>query len=153
MATSTISYGTRTAFGSAANLNSLASGAACALGAIDNTAGNDGFIIDVSIVLGTVAATGTLTIYLIQSSQSTTTGFADGISPTGASVAGSILNAIPIRTLATPNSSGATVADTFRLPVADPAKYWSLVVLNGTGAALAASGHAVDYTSLTYATA
>lgn len=147
----------RTAFSSASNLNSLASGAACALGVVDNSSasvgGADGFFVDVSIVLASsgVSATGTLVLYLIQSMVSTSAGFTDGISPSGSSVASSIKNAVPVATL-NANANSQTVAFTFRLPVADPAEFWSIVVSNQSGAALASSGHTADFTPFTYQT-
>ena len=147
----------RTALGSVANLSSLATGTAAGIGAIDNSgsgcAGADGFLIDLSVALAAsgVSSTGTLVIYLIQSQQSTTTGFTDGISPTGTSVAGSIKNAIPIKTYQA-NTNGQVIQDTFRLPVPDPAEYSGIVVANNSGAALASSGHSVDFTPYVYLT-
>lgn len=140
----------RTPFGSVSNLDSMAANTAAALGAVDNTAagcnGAEAFVIDLAIVLGTVSATGTITLYLIQSAISTSSGFTDGISPTGTGVQGSILNATPVKQIATPNSSGATVSVTFTLPVPYPAPYWTLVALSTV--ALASSGHVVDYTPI-----
>jgi hypothetical protein len=151
MASATTTFGTQTAFGSVANLNSLTSAAACAIGAVDTSAtGALAFEIDFSITLAAsaVSSTGVLTFYLIQSMTSTSSGFSDGISPTGTSVASSIKNATIIRTY-NANANSQVVADTFYLPVPAPAKYWSLVVSNGSGATLASSGHSFNYTPIT----
>jgi hypothetical protein len=154
MADTLITYGTRTEFGSDSNLVSLASGTACGVGAVDNSGGQDAYVVDLTIVLAStgVSSTGTIIVYLIQSSVSTSSGFTDGISPTGTSVGGSIKNAIVVATL-NANANSQTVAATFRLPVPDPSKYWSLVISNGSGATLASSGHSVFYTAIKYTTA
>jgi hypothetical protein len=157
MPTTTTNYGTRTEFADDSNLNSLAASAACGLGPVDNSsaglAGADAFLVDFSITLAAsgVSSTGILTFYLIQSAQSTTTGFTDGISPTGTSVAGSIKNAKPVA-IYNAIANSQVVEDTFRLPVPDPSKYWSLVASNGSGAALAGSGNSVFFTPITYVT-
>jgi hypothetical protein len=155
MAVTTVTYGARTEFANDSNLNSLGSTSLCAIGPVDNSgsgvAGADAFIVDFSISLASssVSSTGTLTAYLIQSSVSTSSGFTDGISPTGASV--TVVNAKVVY-VANANTNSQVVADTFRLPVPDPAKYWSLVWLNGSGAALKSSANSVYYLPITYTT-
>jgi hypothetical protein len=149
-----INYGTRTEFGSDSNLASLANAAACAIGQVDNhSAGNCGYLVDFTIVGASsgVSATGTVVFYLIQApnvSGSPGT-YTDGISVTGASVAGAIKNARLVY-VANLNANSLTINDCFLLPVPDPGAFWSLVILNSSGAALAASGHSVYYEPFTY---
>ncbi len=149
-----LSYGTRTEFGSDANLASLGSTVACAVGAVDNhSAGNVGYLVDFTIVGASsgVSATGTVVFYLIQApNNSGSPGtYTDGISPTGSSVASSLKNARVVY-VANLTANSQTINDCFRLPVADPGAFWSLVVLNSSGAALASSGSSMYYEPYTY---
>lgn len=149
-------YGSRTEFTTGSpNLASLASGTARPLGKVDNSALSphaDGFKIDLTIPLAAsgVAATGTITLYLIEAAQDTTTTYTDGINPAGtADVTAALKNARPLRTY-TANANSQVVQDSFTLPTIDAPKYWALVIANGTGAAFAATGATAGYTPINY---
>ncbi len=147
-----INFGSRTEFGSDSNLNSLANGSNCAIGAVDNhTAGNNGYLVDFTIVGASsgVSATGTVVFYLIQAPNNSGSAgtYTDGISVTGSSV--TLANARAVYT-ANLTANSQTINDCFRLPVVDPAQFWSLVVKNASGAAFASSGNTMYYTPYTY---
>lgn len=158
MGTVSPNYGTRTAYPSVSNLASLASTSAVAVGNVTNStapaglsATADGFKVDAKVVLAAsgVSATGTLSFYVIESTDGGTT-YSDGISPSsGSNQAASIKNA-RLAFVAVANAVSQTVAVTFDLPGINPPKDHSILVLNGSGAALAASGHALDYTAIGY---
>lgn len=156
MSTLAPSYGSRTEFGSDANLNGLTNGQAKPLGKVDNsTTPADAFKVDLTIALNSVgvSSSGTVTVYLIEAALDTTTTYTDQINPAGSTDVTSLLkNARPIRTYAA-NAVSQVVQDTFTLPVLEPPKYWSLVVANGSGAALAASGNSAYFTPINYSIA
>ncbi|MCC6328990.1 MAG: hypothetical protein IT174_10770 [Acidobacteria bacterium] len=156
MATQTINYGTETAI-TATNINSLANNQAKPLPVVDNSSTK---AIDAKVhfeaTLGSsgVSATGTIELYLLESTESTTADFSDGIDPTSASdVAASIKNATLLRIL-NANANSQVVKVIFDLTadvrneLANCPKYWSVLVLNKSGAALAASGHEANYTAI-----
>ena len=148
-------YGSRTAFSGASNLNSLSSGQAKPLGVVTTptpppSTNCIGFLIDISVTPNSAgtSSTGTLTLYLIQSMDGGTY-YTDRIDPAGTSdVASSIKNAKLIKAMAVNANSGTipVFQDDCFLPVVVPAPKWSLIALNGSGAALASSGHSVNYT-------
>jgi len=149
MAVRTLPQGTRTAFGSASNLNSLANNAAKPLGAIDNSINKKPYAwVELTVTLGSsgISSTGTIEWYLIQALvNSAATDWQDGIDPASTSdVASSIKNARRVRT-STANANSQVVRERFQLPVADPGKYWTIVALNKTGAAFASSGNGAYY--------
>lgn len=161
MATETIQYQTsggtyRTEFGSDTNLNSLANNSACAIGAVNNvTNAACGYYIDLTLVCSAApTANTTFTVYLIGAPNTGTTGsptagtYTDGISATGTGV--TIITATVVRTLAVNTTSPYTTYARFRLPEIDPPPYWSLVVLNGSGVALASTGNSAYWTPITY---
>lgn len=149
-------YGTQTAFGSASNLNSLGSGAAKPLGVVTTptpppSSNCIGFWVDVSITpaSASTSSTGTVTFYLIQSFDGGTN-YTDRINPAGTSdVASSIKNARLVYTMSVNANSGtiAVFQGEFFLPLTAPAPKWSLVALNGSGTALPASTHSINYTA------
>jgi hypothetical protein len=158
MGTISTNYGTRTAYPSVSNLASLASTNAVCVGNVNNSSSVGGlsatavgFKVDVKIVLAAsgVSATGTLTFYLVESTDAGTT-YSDGISPSsGSNQAASLKNA-RLLFVATANANSQAVNASFELPGQLAPKDHSILVLNGSGAALAASGHAVDYTPVNF---
>lgn len=154
MATTTvsISYGTRTEYGSDANLNSTTSNQAKPVGGVSNSSSKVvGYKIDATIKLATtgVTTTGTLTFYLLESADGGTT-YTDGINITSnADVASSIRNS-PAIFVAVANVNSQIVNVVFDLPKQFAPKDHSVVVLNGTGASLSTAGNTMFYTPITY---
>ena len=148
-------YGTRTQI-DGGNLNpggvGLPNGQCNALSAVDNhAAGNDGYLVDYSLTCSAAPTSGnTITFYLIQApSVAGSAGtYTDSIAPGAADVAP--INAIPVRTLAVNTTTPYAVAGAFRLPVPEPAPFWTLLVRNGSGVALADSGNTVVVTPITH---
>ncbi len=152
MATTTvaISYGTRTEYGTDANLNSLASNTAKAIGGVSNSSTKAvGFKIDATIKLATTAvtSTGILTFYLVESADGGTT-YTDGINVTTTGTV-TVVNA-PVMLVVTANTNAQTINVVFDLPKQFSPKDHSIVVLNGTGASLLSTGNAIFYTPITY---
>ena len=134
------------------NLNSLGSGAAKPLGALDLSAGFHDCEVYVQATLATsgVSATGTLQIYGIRSTDNTD--WTDGISPsTTSDIASSIKNADLLAELVA-NANSQVVRYNLNLGDAQGAlsKYHAIVVKNNSGAALAASGNAAKYQTKQY---
>lgn len=158
MATETINYGTETAI-TATNVNSLANNEAKPLPAVDNSstkASDYKVYFEATLNSTGVSATGTIEVYLIESTESTTADFTDGIDPAGsANIASSVKNSRLLRIL-TANVNSQVVRDTFEISSdlrglgrACP-KYWALVVYNKSGAALNGSGNEVTQTAIKY---
>ncbi len=144
-------YGTRTEFGQDSAVNSLASGQAACVGAVDNSSTKaDAFKIDLTLKLATtgVTSTGSIVVYMVESADGTN--YTDGINVTSTgNQASSIKNAPVVRVLnATANSQVIQVV--FDLPAAHAPKNFSLVVSNGSGAAMLSSGNTAYYTPITY---
>jgi hypothetical protein len=160
MATQTISYGTEAAFSSASNINSLASAAAKPLGAVDNSSAlavNYRCYLKVTLNSTGVSSTGTLSIYLLESTDNSN--WSDGISPSGSSdIASSVKNAKLLAVL-TANANNQVIYYDFDIlgdlqgVMRDCPKYFSLVLLNSTGAALNGSGNAITNTPIKYTVA
>lgn len=158
MATQTINYGTETAI-TATNINSLANNAAKPLPVVDNSstkAVDEKVHFEVTLGSSGVSSTGTIELYLLESAESTTADFTDGIDPTSSSdVASSIKNAVLLRVL-NANANSQVVKCIFDLvsdlrgALQNCPQYWSLLVLNRSGAAFAASGHEVTHTAIKY---
>ena len=154
MANQAIAYGTRTAFGSASNLNSLTNGQAKPMGAVTTTGNVVGYLIDISITpaSSSTSATGYMQIYLIEANDGGTN-YTDRINPAGTSdVTSTIKNARPIRQVVVNANSGTigVFQDNFMLPVMYPANNWSLIVSNQSGANLPSSTHSIYYTPVYY---
>ena len=158
MATQTINYAAEAAI-TATNLNSLANNAAKPLPAVDNSstkAVDYKVYFEATLGASGVSATGTLEIYLIESTEGVAPDYTDGIDPAGTSdIASSIKNATLMRVL-NANANGQVVRCVFDL-TGDLRgtnrvcpKYWALVVLNKSGAALHASAHEVTQTAIKY---
>lgn len=156
MAVQTINYGTETAF-TVTNINSLANNAAKPIGVVDNSttkALDYRVYLEVSLNTTGVSATGSLEIYLIESSESTTADFSDGIDPAGtADVSASIKNA-PLLAILNANANSQIVraiidiGTDLRGLVRNCPKFWSVVVLNKSGAAILATGNEASYTAI-----
>lgn len=149
MAVRTIQPGTWTQFGSYTNLNSLANGAAKPLGVVDNSTAKKPYArleITVTLASSSVSSTGYIDWYLIRARQNTgASDWTDGISPTTTSdIASSLKNARIIRR-SSANANNQVVKEVFHLPVLYPGEYWTIVPLNGTGAAFASSGNDARY--------
>lgn len=154
MVTRTANYGTKAAFGSASNLDALASAAAKPLGEVDNgttTKADDySFFLKMALAASGVSATGTINIYLLES-QVTGADQTDGISMTATGdQAANIKTARLIATLPA-NANSQIVRWNARLLdyVSFVPKFWSLLVENKSGAALlGASNNDASYTPL-----
>src|SRR5262245_6940790 len=159
MATSsiTITYGTETAMAGAARLNSIASGQTFTLGTIDNsTAGAYNYKYNLNIVLNTtgVSATGTVEVYLLESTDDTD--WTDGIDADATGNQETSRKNARLLGVFTANANSQTLKLIFDLvnqqsmnPVVDPAKFHGLMVKNISGATLAASGHSATYVPMT----
>jgi len=151
----TLGYGTRTAYPNTTCINSVASNAACTIGGVDSTATSPanpvGFKVDIVVKLAStgVTSTGVLTVYLIESADGGTT-WSDGLATSSTSIASTaIKGATPI--LVTPaNANSQTVQVVFDMPSTFTPKNHTLLLLNGSGAALSGTGHSVSYTPITY---
>ena len=157
MSTQTINRGTETAYPTVSNMNSLANDAAKPIGVVDDSATKaEDYNVHLEITLETsgVGATGYVEILLLESTESTSADFTDGIDPTTTSdVATSIKNATLLRVL-NANANSQVIKAQFSL-LSDLAgkvkvnpKYHSLLIVNKTGAAFAASGHEITYTAI-----
>lgn len=160
MPTQTVLIGSETGF-TVTNVNSLANNQAKPLPAVDNSANKAvDFKVYVEITLPSsgVSATGTIEIYLIEGTESTstTTDWTDGIDPAGsANIASSIKNAKLLR-IYNANANNQVVRSVFDLlsdlcgSMLNAPKYWALVIYNKCGATLPASGHEITYSSVKY---
>lgn len=159
MGTVAINYGTRTAYPNASNVNSGASGGAFAVGNVNNTASPaglsapaTGFKVDATIKLATtgVTSTGVVVFYLVESADGGTT-YTDGLSATStASQAASVRNArVAYVALASANSQ--VINANFEIPGVNPPRDHTILVSNGSGAALSSSGHSINFTAVNYA--
>ncbi len=154
MATTTISisYGTRTEYGTDTNVNSLAANVAKPIGGVSNSSTKVvGFKIDATIKLATtgVTSTGILTFYFVESADGGTT-YTDGINvTTTADIATSLKNATVVA-IATANANSQIVNIVFDLPKQFAPKDHSLVILNGSAATILSTGNSIFYTPITY---
>jgi hypothetical protein len=138
------------------NCNSLGNGSANALSEVDNHAGSLGFFVDFSLTCASAPSSGnTIAFYLITAPDTGAgTGphasgtYTDSIAPAATGV--TLVNALPIKTYTVNTSSPYTIADTFALPVPFAPPYWTLVVKNSSGVALASSGNSVSVTPFAY---
>jgi hypothetical protein len=158
MATLTVNYGSETAV-TATNLNSLANNAAKVIGgaAVDNSSTKAvDFQLYVEVTLGaaSVSATGTLELYLIESSESTTLDFTDGIDPTSSSDISSSLKNAKRLAVFNANANAQVIKAVVNLSshpgVRNAPKYWAPVIYNKSGAALHASAHEMTQTAIKY---
>jgi hypothetical protein len=149
----TINYGTRTAFSANSNLNSLANNAAKVLGEVDNTtlkATDYHFWLEITLNSAGVSATGTIEIYVIEGQVTGSGDSTDGIDMGSASdLAASIKNARMLASLLA-NANNQVVRFNARLGdyLSYPPNFWTLLVLNKSGAALNASGNDTQYIGL-----
>jgi hypothetical protein len=156
MATRTLNYGTRTAFGTITNLNSLAISAAKVFSQIDNSstlAIDYGFWLEIALNSAGVSATGTVEVYLIEAQLSGSGDTTDGLdisTPTTSDIASSLKNAKLLEVLAG-NANSQIVRFNGRLLdyIANVPKFWTLAIKNVTGATFAASGHDAQYLPMT----
>ena len=156
MATESANYGTRTAFGTLTNLNSLANAAAKVLGHVDNATSvkalNYHVWLELALNSTGVSATGTVSIYLLEGQVSGSGDTTDGIdmsTPSTSDVAASIKNAKLLEILAA-NANSQVVRWHARLLdfISDVPNFWGLLILNNSGAAFASSGHDAQYVPL-----
>ncbi len=157
MATTTlsISYGSRTEFGTDTNITSMASNVAKAMGAVSNSSTKvAGFKIDATIKLATtgVTSTGFITLFLVESADGGTT-YTDGINVTSTGDQAASLKAARTVLVAPANANSQIINVTFDLPCAQAPKDFSIVLLNNSGATLLSSGQSMFYTPITYTTA
>lgn len=153
MATVAISYGTRTEFPNDTNLNSIASNTIRAIGGVTNTSTSqlaDGFKIDATVKLATtgVTTTGTLTFYLVESTDGTN--YTDGVNITTTSDQSSSVKNAPVVYVAQANANSQIVQVVFDLPKQFAPKFFSLLVSNGSGASLSSTGHNISYSAIQY---
>lgn len=155
MATQSILYGTRTEFGSDANLNSLATGASKPLGAVSNSSALAiGYKIDVVITLGSsgVSAAGSINFFLAESYDGGTN-YTDGISPTSSSdVTASMKNVVQVG-FANANAVNQVVRFGFDLPRQLAPKNFTIIAQNNTGAAFTSTANVAYYTPINYTVA
>lgn len=146
-------FGTRTAFGLITNINNLANAEAKPLGAVDLSSE---LPLDVAIdfqatlAAAAVSATGSLGLFLIEGPAGGSTDYTDGIDPAGtANIAASLKNAMRIQTPVA-NVVNQVVRVRFRLReyLSSIPKFFSLVLLNSTGAAIIASGNDANWTPI-----
>lgn len=158
MASVTIAYGTRAAYSAVSNLNSQASAAARTIGAVDATATTpanpDGFKIDYTIRAATtgVTSTGTVTFYLVESADGGTT-YTDNLNVATTTDQAALVKNAKIIQVVRLDANSATAQDTFDLPRQFTPKNHTILVLNGSGAALLSSGNSISYTPITYSVA
>jgi hypothetical protein len=151
----TITRQAAAAFSVASNLNSLANAAAKPLGEVNNnTTPRNNYLLNLDITLNAagVAATGSVELWYIES-DTTGTDYSDGIAPgTTSDVAASLKNARLIAVL-TANANAQVVrwrASLWDRGVFEIGPFWALVVVNKSGAAIAASGNAATYQAVDY---
>ncbi len=154
MATTTlsISYGTRTEYGTDTNLNTLLSLNAKAVGGVTNSSTKVvGFKIDATLRLATtgVTSTGSLTFYLVESADGGTT-YTDGINVTSTGDQSASLKAARAIFVAPANANSQVINVVFDLPAPTAPKDHSIVLLNGSGATLLSTGNNMFYTPITY---
>lgn len=159
MANRNIAYGTETAI-TATNINSLANNEAKVVGgaSIDNSstkAIDYKLYVEVTLNSTGVSASGSLEVYLIESTESTTADFSDGIDPTSASnIAASLKNARLLDVL-NANANNQVVKAVIDITgdlagrIRNCPKYWAPIVLNKTGAAINSSGNEMTQTAIT----
>jgi hypothetical protein len=158
MAVRTATKGSQTPFATVSNLNSLANTEAKPLGKVTAVASSQvplNYRMNLEIALAStgVSATGVLEIYLIESEDDSD--YTDGIDPAGTTnIAASLKNAKLIDVLLA-NANSQIVRAVIDLigagfpPVMDVPNFWTIVVKNLSGAALASSGHDCDFTKVT----
>lgn len=156
MAVRTLNYGTRTAFGTLTNLNSLANNAAKVLQHVDNATSVKAidyeFWLEITLAATGVSATGTIEVYALEGQVSGAGDTTDGIdmaTPSTADLAASIKNAKLLEVLAA-NANNQVVRFMGRLLdyIANVPNFWGLLIVNKSGAAFAASGHDGQFVAL-----
>lgn len=155
MATFIVNYGTRTAFGTLTNMNSLGSAAAKVFSHVDNTstkATDYHFWLELTLGSSGVSATGTVEVYLLEGQVSGSGDTTDGLdmsTPSTSDLAASIKNAKLLAVLAA-NANNQVVRWNARLGdfISTPPNFWGLLVKNVSGAAFAASGHDAEYVAI-----
>ena len=158
MASVQISYGTRAAYPNVTTLNSQGSAVARTIGAISATTGITsanpvGFKIDATIKLATtgVTSTGTLAFYLVESADGST--YSDSLNAaTTTDQAGSIKNSRLVY-VAAANANSQVVQAVFDLPSIFTPLNHTLLIQNGSGAALSSAGNSISYTPIIYTVA
>lgn len=158
MGTISVNYGTRTAYPNASNIAGGAAGGAWTVGNVNNTASPAGlsapamaFKVDAVVALGAsgVTSTGTIGFYAVESADGGTT-YTDGLNvSTTANQSSSLRNAKLIY-VAMATASGQVVKVSFDYPGPTPPKDHTILVSNGSGAALATSGNSVSYVAVNY---
>ena len=148
-------WGTRAAYPNVTNLNSQPSAASRTIGAVDATATTPanpvGFKVDYTFKTATtgVTTTGTISVYLLESADGGTT-YTDGMNAaTTTDQTSSIKNATAIKTIQA-NANSQTCTDTFDLPRNFCPKNHTLLIQNGTGAALLSSGNTLSVTPINF---
>lgn len=159
MGTIALNYGTRTAYPNVANLNTGASNGAWTVGNVNNTAAPagltapaTGFKVDATIKLATtgVTSTGVVVFYLVESADGGTT-YTDGLNPsTTANQSSSVRNARVVF-IAVASANSQVINVTFDLPTIAAPKDHTIMVSNGSGAALLSSGNTLSYIAINYA--
>jgi len=147
-----LNYGTRTAFGTITNLNSLANDNSKPFTHVDNTTTKAiDFLFWLEIALNStgVSATGTIEVYLLEGQVSGSGDTTDGIdmsTPATTDQDANIKNAKLIEVLAA-NANSQVVRFNGRLRdyVANVPNFWDLLIRNMSGATTAASGHDAQY--------
>lgn len=157
MAARNLAYGTRTAFGSVTNINSLANNAAKPLAQVDNATSVKALdyllFVQATLASSGVSTTGTIEIYLLEAQASGAGNTTDGIdmaTPATTDQAANIKNAKLLAVLAA-NASGQVVRWQGRLRdfIADVPNFFSLLIVNKSGAAIAATGNDAQYVAIT----
>lgn len=147
-----VTYGARTQLAQDSNLNSLANSQAKALGKIDLSAGvNDLHIFFQATLAGSgISSTGTIEIYWSGSQDDAT--YTDGIAPTGSGdVAASLKNSTLLAVLrADVNSQVVRRNIDVGSRLGSLPKFGTVVAVNKSGAALAASGNSCHFQTIVY---
>jgi len=157
VATGTINYGTRAAFGTVSNMNSLANDNSKPFTHVDNTSTKAlDYEMWLELTLNTtgVSATGFVEVYLLEGQVSGSGDTTDGIdmsTPTTSDQDANIKNAKKI-TVLTANANSQVVRWHGRLCdyIANVPNFWGLLIRNMSGAAFASSGHDAQVVPLKY---
>lgn len=158
MTTATINYGTRTAFGSVSNLNSLANDTSKPFAHVDNATSikalDYAFWLEFTLNSTGVSATGTILVYLLESQISGSGDTTDGIdmaTPVNSDQDANIKNARLLEVLDA-NANNQVVRFNGRLGdyIGNVPNFWGLLIRNLSGAAFAASGHDAQYVPIKY---
>jgi len=141
-----MNWGSRTAFGSITNMNSLANDTSEPLGEVNNSTDewlDFSFFLEIALNTTGVSATGTIEVYLLEGQDTGADETTDGIDMNATTDQdANIRNAKLIAVLAA-NANSAVIRWGARLSdyIGNCPRYWTLLVRNMSGAAFAASGH------------